>query len=106
VETQVCHKRTAFANSREKCGLTTLLLALTVVPLTAPNLTEQQCMSSVNTAINSLVPTLGTPTQPILFGGNLVGAYNTRIANEDLSVVLDWVDGLTAAGVQRIEFNP
>ena len=34
-------------------------------------------------------PTLGTPTQPILFGGNLVGAYGTRIANEDLSVVLD-----------------
>jgi uncharacterized protein (TIGR03437 family) len=86
--------------------LTTLLLAIAAVPLAAQNLTEQQYMASVNTAINSLVPTLGTPTQPILFGGNLVGAYGTRIANEDLSVVLDWVDGLKAAGVQRIEFNP
>ena len=52
------------------------------------------------------MPTLGTPTQRIIFGGNLVGAYGTRIGNENLAVVLAWVDGLKAAGVQRVEINP
>ncbi|MGC9951572.1 MAG: hypothetical protein ABSF64_34910 [Bryobacteraceae bacterium] len=83
-----------------------VLLAMAAAPLAAQNLTEQQYITSVNTAMNNLVPTLGTPTQPIIIGGNLVGAYGTKIANMDLSVVLDWVDGLKAAGVQRIEFNP
>jgi len=85
-----------------RCGV--LLVAL--VPLAAQNQTEQQYMASVNSAIDSLVPTLGTPTQRIIFGGNLVGAYGTRIANENLAVVLAWVDGLKAAGVQRVEINP
>jgi uncharacterized protein (TIGR03437 family) len=82
------------------------LLVMAAVPLAAQNQTEQQYITSVNTAIANLVATLGTPTQPILFGANLVDAYGTRIANEDLSVVLDYVDGLKAAGVQRVEFNP
>src|SRR5580704_11317464 len=83
-----------------------VLLAMAAVPLAAQNQTEPQYISSVTTAINSLVGTLGTPTQPIVIGGNLVGAYGTKIGNMDLSVVLDWVDGLKAAGVQRVEFNP
>lgn len=83
-----------------------LILATAAVPLAAQNQTEAQYISSVNTAINNLVATLGTPTQPIIIGGNLVGAYGTKIGNMDLSVVLDWVDGLKAAGVQRVEFNP
>ena len=82
------------------------LLVAAVRPLASQNLTEQQYITSVNTAINNLVGTLGTPTQPIVFGGNLTGAYGTRLANIDLNVVLAWVDGLKAAGVQRIEFNP
>ena len=82
------------------------VLAIAAWPLAAQNQTEQQYIDSVNTAINTLVSTLGTPTQPIVIGGNLVGAYGTKIGNMDLSVVLDWVDGLKAAGVQRIEFNP
>jgi hypothetical protein len=80
----------------------------------SPNRRSPNCPKPDRAAIHELGehchqqprPTLGTPTQPILFGGNLVGAYGTRIANEDLPVVLDWVDGLKAAGVQRIEFNP
>jgi uncharacterized protein (TIGR03437 family) len=83
-----------------------LCLAIAVTPLAAQNQTEQQYITSVNTAIDSLVATLGTPAQPIIIGGNLVGAYGTKIANMDLSVVLAWVDGLKAAGVQRVEFNP
>ena len=79
---------------------------MAAAPLASQNQTEQQYISSVNTAINNLVSTLGAPTQPIIFGGNLVAAYGTRIGNEDLSVVLDYVDGLKAAGVQRVEFNP
>jgi hypothetical protein len=82
------------------------LPVIAVTPLAAQNRTEQQYIASVNTAIDSLIATLGTPTQPIIIGGNLVGAYGTKIADIDLSVVLDWVDGLKAAGVQRIEFNP
>jgi len=71
-----------------------LLLPLAAVPLAAQNQTEQQYITSVNTAINNLVGTLGAPTQPIIIGGNLGGAYGTRVGNMDLSVVLDWVDGL------------
>jgi uncharacterized protein (TIGR03437 family) len=82
------------------------LLAMAAAPLAAQNQTEQQYISSVNMANNNLVGTLGAPTQPIIIGGNLVGAYGTKIANIDLSVALDWVDGLKAAGVQRVEFNP
>ena len=93
-------------NPRRLSGAFPALLALAALPLAAQNQTEQQYMASVNTAINSTVATLGTPTQPVLFGGNLVAAYGTRVANEDLSVLLDWVDGLKAAGVQRVEFNP
>jgi uncharacterized protein (TIGR03437 family) len=83
-----------------------VFLGMVAAPLAAQNQNEQQYIASVNTAINNLVATLGNPTQPIIIGGNLVGAYGTKIANMDLSVVLDWVDGLKAAGVQRIEFNP
>jgi len=83
-----------------------VLLAVAAVPLAAQNQTEQQYISSVNTAIANLVATLGAPAQPIIIGGNLVGAYGTKVGNMDLSVVLDWVDGLKAAGVQRVEFNP
>jgi uncharacterized protein (TIGR03437 family) len=79
---------------------------MAAAPLAAQNQTEPQYIASVNTAINNLAATLGAPNQPIVFGGNLVAAYGTLIANEDLSVVLDYVDGLKAAGVQRIEFNP
>jgi len=79
---------------------------MAAAPLASQNQTEQQYIASVNTAIGTLVGTLGTPTHPIVFGGNLVAAYGTRIGNEDLSVVLDYVDGLKAAGVQRVEFNP
>ncbi|MGA3043747.1 MAG: hypothetical protein ABSF54_23490, partial [Bryobacteraceae bacterium] len=83
-----------------------LVLVIAALPLAAQNQTEQQYIASVNTAINGLVGTLGTPTQPIIIGGNLVGAYGTKIGNMDLNTVLDWVDGLKAVGVQRIEFNP
>jgi uncharacterized protein (TIGR03437 family) len=76
------------------------------LPLIAQQPTEQQFIASVNTAIGNLVATLGTPTHPIVFGGQVVAAYGTRLYNEDLSVILDYIDGLKAAGVQRIEFNP
>ena len=94
------------SNLRKAALPVLLLTAIAAVPLAAQNPTEQQYISSVNTAISNLVATLGNPTQPIIVGGNLVGAYGTKIANMDLTTVLNWVDGLKAAGVQRIEFNP
>src|SRR5579871_1233921 len=94
-----------YSNARRYAGIAALVLTA-AAPLAAQNQTEQQYISSVTTAINNLTSTLGAPTHRIVFGGNLVGAYGTRIANEDLTTVLAWVDGLKAAGAQRVEFNP
>jgi len=86
--------------------LSVILLLLAAQQLASQTPTEPQFIDSVNTAINGLVATLGTPTHRITFGANVVPAYGTKLYNEDLNVILDYIDGLKASGVQRIEFNP
>jgi len=66
--------------------------------------TETQFIASVNSAIE---PLLGeTPGKPIVISANLEYAGGYFIPSKDISVLLDYVDGLKAAGVQRIELNP
>src|SRR5579871_3893799 len=81
-------------------------LFIEVRPLASQSPSDQPFIDSVNSALSTFVNTLPSTRSPIIFGGNLVAAYGTRLPNEDLQTVLDYVDGLKAAGAQRIEFNP
>jgi len=89
-------------------ALPTVLL-LGALPLAAQ--TEPQYEASIASAINSLEASLQAnftppPNQKIVFGANAVAAYGTRLPSVKLPVALDYIDGLKAAGVQRVEFNP
>src|SRR5579863_3110364 len=68
--------------------------------------TEPQFIASVNSAISSLTASFGTPTRPIIFSGNLVFANGQVVAHGSLDVLLNYVDGLKAAGAQRVDLNP
>jgi uncharacterized protein (TIGR03437 family) len=67
---------------------------------------EQAFIESVTTAINNLTAGLPATSTPIVFGGNLVFADGLVVAGAPQSVLLAYVDGLKAAGAQRIELNP
>ena len=66
--------------------------------------TEAHFIASVNSAIQPLLSE--TPGKPIIMAANLEFAETEFIPNFDISVLLAYVDGLKAAGVQRIDINP
>jgi hypothetical protein len=76
------------------------------LPAIAQTPTETQFIASVNAAIASLTASLGPPSRPILMSGNLEYANGKVIAGASLNLLLDYVDGLKAAGAQRIDLNP
>jgi uncharacterized protein (TIGR03437 family) len=67
---------------------------------------EQQFINATNTAISTESGSLGPATHPLVFSGNLVYATGSVIDSVRQSVLLDYVDGLKAAGVQRVDLNP
>ena len=88
-----------------------IALALSVRPLASqpqPCLltacTEAQFIASVNAAIQPLLSE--TPGKPNIMAANLEYAETEFIPNFDISVLPAYVDGLEAAGVQRIDINP
>lgn len=83
-----------------------IVLAAAARHATSQTTDESTFIASVNSAMNGLVATLGKPTQPVVFGSNLVFANGAVIANAPLDSLLDYVDGLKAAGVQRVDLNP
>jgi uncharacterized protein (TIGR03437 family) len=68
--------------------------------------TEQQFINTVNAAIATESAALGPVAHPLVFSGSLVYANGATITGTRLSVLLDYVDGLKAAGAQRIDINP
>lgn len=68
--------------------------------------TEAQFIASVNASITSLTGTLGTPTHPVIFSGNLVYAHGSAIPFAPMDILMDYVDGLKAAGAHRVDINP
>jgi len=68
--------------------------------------TEAQYIASVNAAISGLTAGLGPANHPIIFAGNLVHADGKVIGQANLNNLLAYVDGLKAAGVQRVDINP
>jgi len=79
-------------------------LVVGVPPLASQQQTEAQFIASVNSAIQPLLSL--APAKPIIMSANLVFANGTFIGPMDQQYLLDFVDGLKAAGVQRIDFNP
>jgi uncharacterized protein (TIGR03437 family) len=82
------------------------LLSAAAVDVAATATTEQQFISSLNTAIATESASLGPATHPLVFSGNLVYANGAVIAGVPQAVLLDYVDGLKAVGVQRVDLNP
>jgi uncharacterized protein (TIGR03437 family) len=81
-----------------------LALVVGVRPLASQELTEQAFINSVNTAIQ---PLLGlAPGKPVIMAANLEFAQGAFISGINTSDLLDYIDGLKAVGVQRIDINP
>jgi uncharacterized protein (TIGR03437 family) len=77
-------------------------------PLAAQSPCDSACMTfiaGVDSAVSTLTASL-TPGAPIVLGGQEVFAHGSTVADVPVSVLLDYTDGLKAAGVQRVEFNP
>ncbi len=67
---------------------------------------ETAFMQSINSALTSLTSTLGNPTHRLIYSGNLVYANGAVVAGAPEAELIAYVDGLKAAGVQRIDINP
>ena len=84
------------------------LLAAGVRPLVSQTCDTacNQFIASVNAAISSEVAELSPASHPIVYGGNLVYANGMVVAGATQELLLAYVDGLKAAGVQRVDLNP
>jgi uncharacterized protein (TIGR03437 family) len=84
------------------------VLLLTVARPLAPQTTqtEAQFITSVNSAVSAFTSTLGSSNNHFIFSAALVPAYGSRIPQQQVQAALNYIDGLKAVGVQRVEFNP
>lgn len=83
-----------------------LVIASAACPLIAQTPSEAQFINSVNAAIESVSTGFGSASKPIVFSANLVYANGVAIAGVPQNVLLNYIDGLKAAGAQRIDINP
>jgi uncharacterized protein (TIGR03437 family) len=75
-------------------------------PLAAQQ-TTTQFIDGVETAIATLDASLPTvKNEPMILGGGDIFAYGLSSQAWDPQLQMDFLDGLKAAGVQRLEFNP
>ena len=74
----------------------------TIKPLTG----EAQFINTLSAAIAAESESLSATVRPLVLGGNLALANGAMIAGVRQDVLLDYVDGLKAAGVQRVDLNP
>jgi uncharacterized protein (TIGR03437 family) len=87
-------------------GLVLAVLAMGIRPMAAQNQTESQFISSTIGAITSEETALVASNQRIVFAASILFAYGTSIDSAPIDALIDYVDGLKAAGAQRVEFNP
>ncbi len=67
---------------------------------------EQQFINTMTAAIGAEASAIAPAAHPLIFGGNLELANGATIGGTRQEVLLDYVDGLKAAGVQRVDLNP
>ena len=63
-------------------------------------------IGNIESGLTNLATSFGEPAHRVIFGGNLVFANGAAIAKVPVPLLLDYADGLKAAGAQRIELNP
>jgi hypothetical protein len=81
-----------------------LALAL---PLAAQEADESGYISSVTAAVDGLITQYSKlPQHPVIFSANLLLANGVGVKGVPTKDLLAYVDGLKAAGAQRIQFNP
>lgn len=87
--------------------ITVVLTGLVLVssPLTAQTPSESQFINSVISAVNS-VTSVGQPSHPVIFSANLLSANGKVAAKASKDQLIAYVDGLKAAGAQRVDLNP
>lgn len=86
----------------------TFALLAGVVPLAAQTQqTEQQFIASTTSAVTTIQSSLPPPKTKVVLSGNLVYANGAVVTKAmPLSGLLAYVDGLKAAGAQRVDLNP
>jgi hypothetical protein len=94
-------------NMKSRCIAVFLAAGLMAADLCAQTPTEAQFIASVDAAIANLNASTGPATHPIVMSGNLIFADGkAALTQASLSKLLNYVDGLKAAGAQRIDLNP
>jgi len=83
------------------------VMLLPAVALFGQAPSEAQYKSSLNAALDSLTARWSQlPRHPVIFNGNINLAHGLAIKRTPIKALFEYIDGLKAAGVQRIEFNP
>jgi uncharacterized protein (TIGR03437 family) len=83
-----------------------------LIPLVAgARLLPAQTITSYTDSFNSTVGNLtsqymASAKSPVIIGANLYLAHGAIVGGVSTQTLLDYVDGLKAAGAQRIDFNP
>ncbi len=97
------------SNTRLQSSLTMLFASVAMLtaahPLAAQG-TATQFIANVEANIATLEASITPLSQPLIFGGQDIYAYGSVSSHVTPQVEVDYVDGLKAAGVQRLEFNP
>ena len=84
-----------------------LLLTWAALPSVAQEADESRYISSVTSAVDDLITQYSKlPQHPVIFSANLLLAHGVGVKGVPTKALLDYIDGLKAAGVQRIQFNP
>ncbi|MGA2132423.1 MAG: hypothetical protein ABSH50_09030 [Bryobacteraceae bacterium] len=91
---------------RVSCGFAVILTVAARLPGQTCDSACETFISTTTSAINTFESSLGPATQPIVLSGNLVYAGGALIDGMPLSVMLQYVEGLKAAGAQRVDLNP
>ena len=70
-----------------------------------------QSLSSYTASFNSAVSSItsqypASPNSPVIIGANLYLAHGAIVQSVDTQTLINYVDGLKAAGAQRIDLNP
>jgi uncharacterized protein (TIGR03437 family) len=75
-------------------------------PLAAQQVSVTTFIADVETAIQNLTASTVPGKEPLVFAGENMFAYGSLVDHWTPQVETEYVDGLKAAGVQRVDFNP
>jgi uncharacterized protein (TIGR03437 family) len=93
---------------RSPSSLTVCLAAAAMLAPSRPLAAQtSQFIAGVESAIDTLTGSLPTGNNaPLVFGGQNMFSYGLGVAHWNPQLEIDYLDGLKAAGVQRVDFNP